>query len=203
MAAKIASYEQASRPEGVLLVADDDSDGASFATASDELRGLIPASQRVEQINRGGLDPTVARARLLDALNRGPRVVNYYGHGNVSVWRGNLLTTGDAAQLANGSDLSLFVMMTCLNGYFQDVAQDTLAESLMKAKGGAVAVWASSGMTAPGDQSLMNLEMFRRLFDQGNALTVGDMALRAKGAVRNNDARRTWVLFGDPATRVR
>ena len=38
--------------------------------------------------------------------------------------------------------------MTCLNGYFQDPAMDSLAEALMKSeKGGAIAVWASSGMT--------------------------------------------------------
>ena len=203
MAAKIAGYDQTARPEGVLLVADDGSDGTSFETASDELRTLIPTSQRVEQINRGELDPMVAKGRLLDALNRGPRVVNYYGHANVNQWRGNLLTGGDAAQLANGGDLSLFVMMTCLNGYFHDPALDSLAESLLKAKGGAVAVWASSGMTEPGDQSLMDIEMFRRLFDAGSGLTVGEASLRAKVAVRSRDARLIWILLGDPATRLR
>jgi hypothetical protein len=203
MVAKIIGYDQAARPEGILLVADDGSDGASFEVASDELRGLIPTSQHVEQINRGSLDPIAARGRLFDALNRGPRVVNYYGHGNVNIWRGNLLTASDAAQLVNGGNLSFFTMMTCLNGYFQDPALDSLAESLLKAKGGAVAVWASSGMTEPGDQSLMDTEMFRRLFDQGSGLTIGDAALRAKGAVRSLDARRTWILLGDPATRLR
>ena len=145
----------------------------------------------------------VAKGRLLDALNRGPRVVNYYGHANVNQWRGNLLTGGDAAQLANGGDLSLFVMMTCLNGYFHDPALESLAESLLKAKGGAVAVWASSGMTEPGDQSLMDIEMCRRLFDADSGLTVGEASLRAKVAVRSRDARLIWILLGDPATRLR
>ena len=31
-------------------------------------------------------------------------------------------------------------MMTCLKGYFQDAALDSLGESLLKAEGGAVAV---------------------------------------------------------------
>ncbi|HJQ27100.1 MAG TPA: C25 family cysteine peptidase, partial [Blastocatellia bacterium] len=203
MVAKIVNYEQAARPEGVLLVADDDSDGVSFEVASNELRGMIQPDQAVEQINRGSLDAVAAKGRLIDALNRGPRVVNYTGHGNATFWRGNLLTSGDAAQLANGGNLSLFVMMTCLNGYFQDPTDDSLSESLLRAKGGAVAVWASSGMSEPGTESLMDIEMFRRLLDPTSGLTVGEAALRAKAAVRSLDARRTFILLGDPATRLR
>jgi hypothetical protein len=203
LVAKIVSYEQAARPEGVLLVSDDDSEGVSFEVASNELRGVIQPGQQVEQINRGNMDAMAAKGRLLDALNRGPRIVNYYGHGNAGFWRGNLLTSADAAQLANGGNLSLFVMMTCLNGYFQDPTDESLGESLLRAKGGAIAVWASTGMSEPGSESVMGMEMFRRLSDQGNGLTVGDAALQAKGAVRSLDARRTFILLGDPATRLR
>ena len=35
--------------------------------------------------------------------------------------------------------------MTCLNGYFIDVKLESIAEALLQAPGGAVAVWASSG----------------------------------------------------------
>ncbi len=50
--------------------------------------------------------------------------------------------------MINANHLSVFVMMTCLNGYFDDPALESLAESLLKAeRGGAVAVWSSSGMT--------------------------------------------------------
>ncbi|HKP13520.1 MAG TPA: C25 family cysteine peptidase, partial [Blastocatellia bacterium] len=205
MVAKIIAYDQTARPEGVLLVADayDENTGASFETTSNELRHTIPAGQNVEQINRGELNAVTAKARLLDALNRGPRVVNYYGHGNPGEWRAGLLTTNDAAQLANGGNLSFFTMMTCLNGYFNDPAQDSLAESLLKAKGGAVAVWASSGMTEPGDQALIDKEIFSRLLDPASGLTVGEAALKAKAAVHSADTRRTWILIGDPATRLR
>ncbi len=82
--------------------------------------------------------------------------MNYAGHGSVNQWRGNLLTNDDALALSN-EHLTMFVMMTCLNGYFQDPALDSLGESLMKAEGGgAVAVWASSGMTLPTNQTLLN-----------------------------------------------
>lgn len=203
LAAKIVAYEQIARPEGALLVADDN-DGFDFEAPSRELRRLIPADVRTEEINRGRMDAATARSMLLSALNKGPKVVNYNGHANVDGWRGNLLTSDDALSLANGDNLSLFVMMTCLNGYFHDAQLDSLAESLMKAEqGGAIAVWASSAMTGPGDQAPMGLEVFRRLFDSNGTQTLGEATARAKAASRNRDVRLTWILFGDPTTRLK
>jgi len=96
----------------------------------------------------------------------------------------------------------LFVLMTCLNGYFADPSNDSLAEALMKAEGGAVAVWASSAMSLPNYQSKMNQEFYRQLFS-GSPRTIGEAANRAKQAAANGDVRRSWILFGDPSMRLR
>jgi hypothetical protein len=203
LAAKIVAYEQVARPEGALLVSDDN-DGFDFEAPSRELRRLIPPGVRTDEINRGRLDPAAARSMLLSLINKGPRVINYNGHANVDGWRGNLLSSDDAASLSNGDNLSLFVMMTCLNGYFHDAQLDSLAEALVKAeRGGAIAVWASSGMTGPGDQAPMGLEVFRRVFDSNSLLTIGEVTARAKVASKNRDVRLTWILFGDPTTRLK
>jgi hypothetical protein len=203
LAAKIVAYEQVARPEGALLVVDDNEE-FDFEAPSRELRRLIPANVRTEEVNRGRMDAAAARSLLLSLLNKGQRIVNYNGHANVDGWRGNLLNSDDAASLRNGDNLSLFVMMTCLNGYYHDAQLDSLAESLMKAEqGGAIAVWASSGMTGPGDQAPMGLEVFRRLFDSNSTLTLGEITARAKAASKNRDVRLTWILFGDPTTRLK
>ena len=69
----------------------------------------------------------------------------------------------------------------------------------MKAEGGAVAVWASSGMTLPGDQAAMNQEMFRTLFNKKtNSSTLGEAARRAKAPINDIDVWMTWTLLGDP-----
>ncbi len=201
---KIIGYDKVGRPEGALLVADDSSDGSDYEAASRELGSTLPVGVKVDQINRGGDDAAEVKSRLIAAINRGPQVINYIGHANVTTWRGGLLNSDDVGSLSNGNDLSLFVMMTCLNGYFHDAQLDSLAESLLKAEnGGAVAIWASSGMTLSSDQALMNLEMFKRLFDQSNSFTLGEAASRAKAATLNSDVRRTWVLLGDPTTRLK
>ncbi len=63
-------------------------------------------------------------------------------------------------------------------------------------------VWASSGLTEPEGQSDMNRELIRLLFN-GESLTLGQAAVRAKSATTDQDVRRTWILFGDPTTRLK
>src|SRR6185295_15913407 len=203
MVRKIIGYEATEPLESMLLVADV-TNGFDFEAASTELRELIPANLRVEQINRGQLGDETAKSRLIDAITRGQKVVNYMGHGSVSLWSGSLLTNEDAGNLSNGERLPLFVMMTCLNGYFHDPSLDSLAESLLKAEnGGAVAVWTSTSMTNPEDQLVLNKQLYQLLFASGTAPTLGEVTARAKAAVTDADIRRTWILLGDPTMRLK
>ncbi|MEK6301747.1 MAG: C25 family cysteine peptidase [Acidobacteriota bacterium] len=206
MAAKIIAYEK-SRPSQEVLLVSDKNDGYDFETASSRLMRLLPASLRVSRVDRARTTPEVAKANLLEAINRGQKIVNYLGHGSVDLWSGSLLTISDAQALPNNGRLPVFVMMTCLNGYFQNAATDSLGEALMKAPGGAVAVWASTGMTTPADQSRINEELYRLIFAgaslKGRPLTLGEATTRAKASVMNWDVRRTWVLLGDPAMVLR
>ena len=202
MVSKTINYEQSTPADEALLVADAN-DGFDFEHASTELRSLIPDSLRIAQVNRGRVDPEMARRSLFEGLYRKQFLVNYVGHGSVNQWRGNLLTNDDALALRN-EHLPMFVMMTCLNGYFHDPVLDSLGESLMKAEhGGAVAVWASSGMTMPADQALLNQELYRLLFNRGEVITIGEAVMRTKASAGSTDVRRTWILLGDPATRLK
>lgn len=112
-----------------------------------------------------------------------------------------MFSANDALQLRNQSP-ALFVIMNCLNGYFQDPASDSLAEALMKSPGGAVAVWASSAMTYADSQAPMNAEFYRQLFATSRP-RLGDAAVRAKASTSDLDVRRSWMLFGDPTMRFK
>jgi hypothetical protein len=203
LVSKIVAYDGSSGSEGVLLVSDVVDGVYNFEDASTQLSALIPPNIRVERIDRGRIDPAEAKAMLLEILNRGPKLVNYTGHGSVDLWRGNLLTSADVLELTNAQNLPLFITMTCLNGYYVDPTLDSLAESLLKTEhGGAVAVWASSGMTLPDGQALMNQQMYRQIFT-GQPQTLGEATARAKAAVSDIDVRRTWILFGDPTSRLK
>jgi hypothetical protein len=205
MITKIINYEGAQNTDGALIISDSN-DGFNFEQAGDQLRSLIPPDIKVEQIDRGQLGTPAAKKALLDGIQRGQRIVNYIGHGAADLWRANLLTSAEARGLTNGDHLPLFVAMTCLNGYFQDTSIESMAESLMKAeRGGAIAVWASSGMTLPGGQSLMNQQLYKLMFDASNARgrSLGEVTLRAKSTINDADIRRTWILFGDPTTQLK
>ena len=139
----------------------------------------------------------------MDQLTQGQRIINYAGHGSVDLWRGGLLADPDVQSLADHTPSPLVVTMTCLNGYFQDPHLASLGESLLRVKqGGAVSVWASSGMSETTDQTTMNREFFRQLFG-GGTITIGDAIKAAKSAVTDDDVRKTSILFGDPTMRIK
>jgi hypothetical protein len=206
MIAKLLRYEQSGSTPSALLVSDAN-DGYNFEQTIDELGGLLPPSMRVEAIKRGQLDAATAKGRLLAALASGPQLVNYVGHGSSNAWRGDLLTAVEAGELTN-TQLSVFVLMNCLNGMVQEASGDSLGEALLKAEGGAVAAWASSGMTFPQGQAEMNRALYKELFaarQQGSkdsAGRIGEAIQKAKRATSDIDIRRTWILLGDPTLRL-
>jgi hypothetical protein len=91
---------------------------------------------------------------------------------------------GPSARLdEDGSSTNL---MTCLYGYFNDPALDSLGEALLKAvKEEAVAVWASSGMTVANEQ------VVRLMFaGSGNPL-FGEVMRRAQQTISDSNIQRT------------
>jgi uncharacterized repeat protein (TIGR01451 family)/fimbrial isopeptide formation D2 family protein len=171
-----------------------------FNTAGDQLAALIPATLTADRIRIGGAgNPTTA---ITNAFNSGSLLTNYVGHGSVEIWSNYVFDSNMAAALTNGDKLPFVVTMNCLNGYFHDMFTESLAEALMKnANGGAVGVWASSALTSPDQQLLVNLELYRQIF--AGAPTIGDAILKAKKATTDRDVRRTWILFGDPTMKLR
>ncbi|HVE72665.1 MAG TPA: C25 family cysteine peptidase [Thermoanaerobaculia bacterium] len=126
-------------------------------------------------------------------------LVDFTGHGSVGLWQsGSFFSSDDAASLTHGP---LVVAMTCLNGYFHDIFQDSLAESLLRnPNGGATAVWALSTLTEARGQSVANAALVDAL---KRGATLGEATMAAQRATSDADVRRTLVLFGDPAMKMR
>jgi uncharacterized repeat protein (TIGR01451 family) len=203
LVSKIVSYEHGdfsgSWNTQALLIADQNVD-ANFTAAATSAAGTLPASLLTSQILADGLDPATARSQILAALNNGALLVDYNGHGAEQQWSfSDLFDDTDAAALTNGGRLPVYLLMDCLNGLFQDVYAQSLAESLILApNGGAVAVWASSGFTDQPPQASMNLAFLHQLAAHPGDL-LGRLVLNAKAGTTDSDVRRTWILFGDPA----
>lgn len=102
MVTKIVGYSQSRASEEVLLVADLN-EGFNFEQASAQLVGTIPPDLRANQINRGQVGTATAKAQMLAAITRGPKVVNYAGHGSVNQWRDNIKSSWARTVLLRGA----------------------------------------------------------------------------------------------------
>jgi hypothetical protein len=198
---KIVAYESDGGSAKVLLVADANDEDNDFEGLSRLVGAALPASVTVAVVNRGALGET-ASGELGTQLYGRQTMVNYIGHGSVGWWR-DLFSTDDAHALQNRWP-AFWASMTCLNGYFQDPGDESMAEALLRSPGGAAAVWASSGLTESKDQISVDDALVGVLFPaSGSAPTLGDATLLAKAATTDKDIRRTWILFGDPTMKLR
>jgi len=206
MVGKILSYtngQAASWTNQTMLVADTDDPSVSFTQAAQAVQKVLPQTMNVSDIFASIVGTGTAKQDIVSGINSGQLLVNYNGHGSVEIWGSNLFDDTTAASLTNGNRLPVFVMMNCLNGFFHDVFTQSLAESLLLSKnGGAVAVWASSGLTAPGPQFQMDQTLVKTLFAQPS-ITLGDAVLFAKSGIADQDVRKTFILFGDPLMRLK
>ena len=204
---KIATYEgqstNGSWTANALMVADK-SDTENFTQDSQMVQAKLPATMRVTDVFVDTVGTTAAPGDILNAINAGQVLVNYLGHGSEEQWSGsNIFDATSVSSLTNGSQLPVFLMMDCLNGFFQDVYFEPLGVALMLAtNGGAVAVLASSGLNDAPPQTNLDALIVQNVLNVKGA-TLGDAIVKAKLQISDPDVRRTFVLFGDPAMQVK
>lgn len=209
MVSKIVNYVPP-QPQTALLVADDDQFNIyGFAATNDAFQSLLPPSMTVQRMNRAPQPPgvpsqTITTSDILAGFNSGPALVNYSGHGNIEVWSGaGIFHSTDALGLGNQSRLPFVVVMDCLNGYYQDPGILSLSEAWLRApSGGAVAAFASSGLTIAQGQHDMGHELYTQLYS-GAPMPLGEAIQIAKHATFDIDVKRTWIFFGDPSLKIR
>ncbi len=200
--AKTVAYEQDALTWSEALYVSDDDMGQQFETSNLLLKGLLPSLNADDVVVRE-LGNEAARAAVLEALNQGVDLVSYVGHGSVQTWSGSILAVDMLDQLSPEANPAVFTMMNCMNGYFFDAALDSLAEGLLAVDGGAVAVFAPTGMAGYSPQEPMMAALFEMLETNSDGVTLGEVVAVAKQAAGSDDVRRTWVVLGDPMIHVR
>ncbi|HVE57971.1 MAG TPA: C25 family cysteine peptidase [Pyrinomonadaceae bacterium] len=201
---KILTHETFSAQEikqrGVLMVSDAFI-GYNFAAGSRNTASTVPADVNKNYIDVGTADAATIRQNVLDSMNAGPAVVNYFGHSTITVWTNTgIFRSSDALSLTNYSRPSLSVMLACLSGSYAEINYEALAEASLKApNGGSFAVWAATGWNLAEDQEIMGKEFYRLVF---SGMRLGDAARQAKLSTTFMDQRRTFTFFGDPTQRL-
>lgn len=202
---KTSSFEQGLSQavnRGALCVSDLP-EGYDFAALCSRVLGELSGDFSKTYINRGDIE---AHNLLMNSLNSGRYIVNYSGHGTVTAWTSasGFFNKTHAGQMTNANNLTIFTMLTCLNAYFVEPQEISLGESALFApNGGAVAAWASSGLTTPDVQEIMARRFYKNL-SEGNVTRMGDLVNDAKTVIPfGRDVRLSWALLGDPMLKVR
>ncbi len=173
---------------GSLVVAGADAN-FSYADSARQTARVLPGAVRIVDAAGTG----VAKDELLAAWAEGPSFVQYFGHGSVGVWTG-LLSAADVPLLAASAAAgrtAVVSSMTCLNAFFHDVYQESLAELLLAAPGGPVAVWGSSSLDSAGLQRELGAAFAENL----KSLSLGEAVRATKASVPGGES---LVLLGDP-----
>ena len=207
LAAKIGTYEGTSTngpwTSQALMVADTN-DTENFTQDSLTVQAQLPSTIQTTDAFASSMSLPDVRQAILNAINSGQVLVNYAGHGSEEEWSGNdLFDTGTVPTLTNGNSLPVFLIMDCLNGFFQDVYGEPLAVTLILApNGGAVAVLASSGLNQSPPQTTLDKLIVQNAMGQSPS-TLGDAVLKAKAGIGDLSVRKTYNLLGDPAMRIK
>jgi len=204
---KIVAYEGESTngtwTSNALMVADRN-DTENFSQDAQSVQAQLPKAMQATDVFTSTVGIAVARQSVVQGINAGQLLVNYTGHGSEEQWSGaDIFDTNTVASLSNGTQLPVFLIMDCLNGFFQDVYSQPLGVTLVLApNGGAVATLASTGLNQPGPQTLLDKYVVQNVLSSARP-ALGESILKAKSQIGDITVRKTFVLFGDPAMQIK
>ncbi len=220
---KIVAYERNPTPgewrSRAVFIADNPDVAGPFHYFSDEAVALVPPEVAVVKVYLGTAEyPTNQAVRAqqatLEAFNQGALLFNYVGHSSITGWAAELLFgVNSLPQVSNGSRYPVMLPMTCLEGSYHSPRFSGLSESIVRLSGkGAVASWGPTGLGVASGHDYLHTGFYRAIFEQGvyelgPATTAGKLNLYLNsrspgGAARFHDLLDTYVLLGDPATRL-
>jgi uncharacterized repeat protein (TIGR01451 family) len=192
----------------VLLLADDPDDGGNFPEDSDDLAIFIPQRYTTEKVYLSQVPLEQAREMLLDGIERGAVILNYFGHGGPDrLASEGLLTKQDISSMDHPEGLHVMTAMTCLTGQFAIPGYDSLSESLvLKNGGGSAAVWAPTGYSFNSMAKILDEAFFKAAFERPKKV-MGDAILEAFEEYHQVGGQAylmdIYTLLGDPALRLR
>ncbi|MFQ5576316.1 MAG: C25 family cysteine peptidase [Anaerolineae bacterium] len=209
---KIIAYEQTPPADPwnkeALLVADDDE--SSFETISNQLAAQLPYYYTPHKVFLSNYpqNPFSVTVQIRDQINSGTLLVNYTGHGNADKWAQEaVFGNSDISALANAGKYPVVTIANCLNGFFVDGDFNSMAETfIQRGNGGAVAVWAPTGLGYPSGHRTLMREFYDAIFQEdqyslGLATTSAKLNTYALSSLWA-ELIETFVLFGDPATQL-
>ena len=203
---KVTTYENTAGNR-IVMLSDNPDDGGNFPADSDEIASLVPAGYHVRKICLSDYQKDYVRKLLFNEINIGTILLNYIGHGGVDrLAHEGILRTADISFLENAGRPYVMSAMTCMVGQFGLPGYDSLSEALLlKKDGGAVAVWAPSGLSFNSLSKKLDESFFNALFTERKKV-LGDSIIEAFRDYSNQGGidfiMDIYNLQGDPALKM-
>ncbi|HJQ99538.1 MAG TPA: C25 family cysteine peptidase, partial [Candidatus Polarisedimenticolaceae bacterium] len=147
-----------------------------------------------------------------DGFSDGAAMMQFTGHGSFKIWSDDVFFAQgfsglfDVDALNNGARLPWLVVHNCLTGGFMDVDNVTLGEAWLKrAGGGALAVFAPSGLTDTYYGADITAQIFGDLYGPPKERLLGNAVADATNYVciqGNAQTCQNYTLLGDPSVRM-
>jgi hypothetical protein len=205
---KIIAFEAGSgawRNEALLLADDPDAAG-DFTAQSETASTHLPAETELSRAYLEDLSVADARTAMFDAWTSGKRIVNYVGHGGVTVLAGEqLLHADEVDSVLGGTGMpAIFSALSCVVGRFELAGWQALSEALVLTEdGGAVTAWAPTSPSLSGAAMGLNQSYFDLLSEPGQRVGDATMgAIQAAGPTSPQFLLETFTLIGDPGLRA-
>src|SRR6185503_6514936 len=200
--AKTLAYQNKAYGRTALFAADEN-DGTSFKAISNGFSSSLPPSWSKETVNLDDLAVGTARAKVIDAMNRGTALITYTGHSEPVSWAAqNLFELSHTSTLTNAGKPFVVVQWGCWNTYYVDPIYTYMVQGfLFSGDRGAAAVLGATTLTDAGSERLLGNLLTPRLATPG--VSIGKALRDAKVELAKDhpdlsDVLLGWTLMGDP-----
>jgi hypothetical protein len=210
----------------ILLVSDDDRQGGG-PDNMDHHRGNEQIEDRIK-IDRPSMEvrklylfeyewndiylKPEASIGLINEVNKGVSVVNYFGHGSEEAWADEYILTKDmVGNFNNYKKYPVILSFSCSVGRFDNLGKPCLSGLLVTEPGaGAIATISSARSAYAGENTNMALNFFNILYQKDSLNTFGQrpeprnwtlgQAYMHTKAIENVNLKH-YVYIGDPSIR--
>ena len=176
----------------------------SFIPKKFDIRKIYLTDYSAQAGGLGRLKPG-ATADLLDEINRGTLLINFFGHGDPNTWAHEQVFTKsrDLALIANENRLPLWVAATCTWGKYDNPTIPSMSEEMIWSSAGGIGVIAASRAVFAFQNELFVDGFYNNLFNSASdierSIPIGDAVLKSVGGGSND---QKYHIFGDPTLRL-
>jgi len=152
------------------------------------------------------LEKPEAADDLIETINNGTLVINFFGHGTPTRWAHEklLIYERDFSKIRNESRLPLWVVATCDFGHYDTPEFQSMSEELLsKNNGGGIAILSTNRAVYADPNAVFTKILFKYLFNEtGTCIRIGDAVKQAKNSTSNLTNNQKFHIFGDPTLKL-